>query len=228
MKDKKLEAALTKKPEAAQEHPRIRTGCDLLDILLGGKAKTYGLEAGTILGVWGDSGAGKSFVINEMIAANHYRNPKKFRWLNSDGENGNKFDCPKLYGFEISSEGKPLSGFVKGERGTLKPATITFHHSTTVQEMDAHVSLFLSGLKDDEYAIYAQDSLDSVKDAGAEEAMQERPVSVYYLIASGTIDEDMAEALDEKKKVLASVLDGKQASDLDLIATIAARRGLRL
>ena len=57
---------------------------------------------------------------------------------------------------------------------------------------------------------------------------QGRPVSVYYLIASGTIDEDMAEALDEKKKVLASVLDGKQASDLDLIATIAARRGLRL
>ena len=53
-------------------------------------------------------------------------------------------------------------------------------------------------------------------------------MTVYYLIASGTIDEDMAEALDEKKKVLASVLDGKQASDLDLIATIAARRGLRL
>lgn len=45
MKDKKLEAALTKKPEAVQEHPRIRTGCDLLDILLGGKANTYGPEA---------------------------------------------------------------------------------------------------------------------------------------------------------------------------------------
>lgn len=57
---------------------------------------------------------------------------------------------------------------------------------------------------------------------------QERPVTVYYLIASGTIDEDMAEALDEKKKVLASVLDGKRASDLDLIATIAARRGIKL
>lgn len=128
MKDKKLEAALTKKPEAVQEHPRIRTGCDLLDILLGGKANTYGPEAGTILGVWGDSGSGKTFVINEMIAANHYRSPKNFRWVNSDGENGNKFDSVKLYGFETSSEGKPLSGFVKGERGALKPATITFHH----------------------------------------------------------------------------------------------------
>lgn len=57
---------------------------------------------------------------------------------------------------------------------------------------------------------------------------QERPVSVYYLIAAGTIDEDIAEALDSKKKVLASVLDGKQASDLDLIATIAARRGIKI
>lgn len=57
---------------------------------------------------------------------------------------------------------------------------------------------------------------------------QERPVSVYYLIAAGTIDEDMAEALDSKKKVLASVLDGKQAADLDLIATIAARRGIKI
>ena len=57
---------------------------------------------------------------------------------------------------------------------------------------------------------------------------QERPVSVYYLIATGTIDEDMAETLDQKKKVLASVLVGKQAEDLDLISVIAARRGLRI
>lgn len=57
---------------------------------------------------------------------------------------------------------------------------------------------------------------------------QERPVNVYYLIAQGTMDEDMAEALDEKKRVLASVLDGKEAEDLDLIAVIAARRGLRI
>lgn len=57
---------------------------------------------------------------------------------------------------------------------------------------------------------------------------QKRPVNVYYLIAKGTIDEDMAEALDNKKKVLASVLDGKQADDLDLISVIAARRGFRI
>lgn len=77
----------------------------MLDILLGGKKGVFGIQAGTILGVWGDSGSGKSFIINEMIAANHYRDPDHFRWLDSDGENGNKFDCKKLYGLEISSEG---------------------------------------------------------------------------------------------------------------------------
>lgn len=174
MKNEKLEKALTEHPEELPTAKRIRTGCDLLDILLGGTSGVYGIEAGTILGVWGDSGAGKSFVINEMIAANHYREPEKFRWIDSDSENGNKFNTSKLYGFEISSEGRPLSGFVKGDKGVFKPVTIDFHHSTTVQEMDAHLSLFLSGLKENEYAIYAQDSLDSIKDAGAEDAMQER------------------------------------------------------
>lgn len=174
MKNKKLEEALTEEPEAVRPAKYIRTGCDMLDILLGGKKDVYGIQAGTILGVWGDSGSGKSFVINEMIAANYYRDRENFRWVDSDGENGNKFDCKKLYGLEISSEGKKLSGFVKGDKGALKPVTISFHHSTTVQEMDAHVSLFLSGLKENEYAIYAQDSLDSISDAGAEEAMQER------------------------------------------------------
>ena len=174
MKSKKLEEALTAELEAVRPAKYIRTGCDMLDILLGGKKDVYGIQAGTILGVWGDSGSGKSFVINEMIAANYYRDRENFRWVDSDGENGNKFDCKKLYGLEISSEGKQLSGFVKGDKGALKPVTISFHHSTTVQEMDAHVSLFLSGLKENEYAIYAQDSLDSISDAGAEEAMQER------------------------------------------------------
>lgn len=175
MKNEKLEKALTKKEPETRPVKYIRTGCDMLDILLGGKKNTFGIQAGTILGIWGESGSGKSFVINEMIAANHYRDPEHFRWLDSDGENGNKFDCKKLYGFEMSSEGKVIEGFAKDEKtGKMKPVALTFHHSTTVQEMDAHLSLFLSGLKPEEYAIYAQDSLDSISDAGNEEEQQER------------------------------------------------------
>lgn len=172
MKDKKLEKALTEEPKVPPER-YIRTGCDMLDILLGGKQGVYGIQAGTILGVWGDSGSGKSFIINEMIAANHYRDPANFRWVDSDSENGNKFDAVKLYGFKISSEGEEISGFAKDGNGKIKPASINFHHSTTVQEMSASLGLFLSGLKEGQFAVYAQDSLDAIKDAGAEEAQQE-------------------------------------------------------
>lgn len=173
MKDKKIEKELMEEPRVP-EPVYIRTGCDMLDILLGGKKDTFGIQAGTILGVWGDSGSGKSFIVNEMIAANHYRNPGKFKWLDSDSENGNKFDCGKLYGMEMTSEGHTIHGYIKGDRGAMKPVDVTFHRNTTVQEMDASLSLFLSSLKEDEYAIYAQDSLDAIKDVGDEEAMQER------------------------------------------------------
>ena len=173
MKDKNIEKAMLEgQPEV--EPVYIRTGCDLLDILLGGKKDVFGIQAGTILGVWGDSGSGKSFVINELIAANHYRNPDKFKWIDSDSEKGNKFDCKKLYGFEMTSEGHNIHGFIKGDKGALKAADVTFHCNHTVQEMDASLSLFLSSLKEGEYAIYAQDSLDALKDVGDEDAMQER------------------------------------------------------
>lgn len=174
MKNSKLEKALTEQAPEPPAEKWIRTGCDLLDILLGGKKGAFGIRAGDILGIWGDSGSGKSSVINEMIAANYYRDPEHFKWVDSDGENGNKFDSVKLYGIEISSEGKEISGFAKGDKGKMKPVTITFRPSTTVQEMSAHTALFLSGLKEGEYAIYAQDSLDSITDAGAEDELQER------------------------------------------------------
>lgn len=173
MKNKDLEEELTKQVDN-KEAKYIRTGCDLLNILLGGKKDVFGIQAGTILGIWGDSGAGKSFVINEMISANYYRDKKNFRWVSSDSENGNKFDCEKLYGLDISSEGKVIEGFKLDGKGNPKPASIVFHPSTSVQEMDAHLSLFLSGLKENEYGIYAQDSLDSIPDASAEEVKQER------------------------------------------------------
>ena len=56
MKNKKLEEALATTTVEERPAKYIRTGCDMLDILLGGKKGVFGIQAGTILGVWGDSG----------------------------------------------------------------------------------------------------------------------------------------------------------------------------
>lgn len=46
---------------------------------------------------------------------------------------------------------------------------------------------------------------------------QDDSVTAWYLIASGTIEEDIAELLDEKRKVLTAVLDGQDAEESSLI-----------
>lgn len=53
---------------------------------------------------------------------------------------------------------------------------------------------------------------------------QTRPVTVNYLIAPGTIDEDLMEVLDTRRKMLSNILDGK-STDLDFLGELLARRG---
>lgn len=53
---------------------------------------------------------------------------------------------------------------------------------------------------------------------------QDNPVTIYVTVAKDTIDEDIAEALDEKRKVLDAVLDGKETEDFDLITEILEKR----
>lgn len=55
---------------------------------------------------------------------------------------------------------------------------------------------------------------------------QSRPVTVHYLIAPGTVDDDSVEVLDSRTKMLSAVMDGKSAADCDLISEVMARMGL--
>jgi SNF2 family DNA or RNA helicase len=46
---------------------------------------------------------------------------------------------------------------------------------------------------------------------------QIQPVNIYYPIADGTIEVDLAKMLDEKRKNTSAVLDGKEASENNLL-----------
>ena len=48
-------------------------------------------------------------------------------------------------------------------------------------------------------------------------------VNAYYLLANDTIEMEIAELLDEKRKVLESVLDGKEVEDVSLLTQLMAK-----
>ena len=76
------------------------------------------------------------------------------------------------------------------------------------------------------FAEFANTATDSMQ---AEDRLhrggQENPVTIYYTCAKGTVDEDMMKALDDKKKILDAVLDGKETESSDLLMEILSRRG---
>lgn len=79
-------------------------------------------------------------------------------------------------------------------------------------------------------AVFAEFANTATDSAQAEDRLhrggQENPVTIYYTCAKNTIDEDLMAALDEKRKMLDSALDGKETDDGDLLTQILARRGV--
>lgn len=139
--------------------PTMITGCDLLDLLLGGDKGVYGLPFGSILNIIGDKSAGKSFLKNEIIAANHWALGDRMAWESDDTESGDTFDTTRLYGFDIHPADRRI-----GSKRDIQDAA-------TIEEMDAKVSLFLQSIDKDQVGIYAVDSLDGLSDA-TREAME--------------------------------------------------------
>lgn len=123
----------------------FRTGCIVLDKLLGGKKGVYGVPVGRFINIVGDKSAGKTFLSNEFIAFSHYNFGKNFKWVYDDCESGYSFDTESLYGFEIMPEDKT-------ER----------KHSKNVEDAFCNITKFSQSLKKDEFGIYVLDSLDGL------------------------------------------------------------------
>ena len=154
--------------ETVKKVPYMSMGSDLFNLLVGGDKGVMGLPYGAILNLAGDKSSGKSFLKNEIIAANYHANggdPDKFAWFSDDCESGDTFNTEALYGVNI----RPIDG-----EGYLRLGNKKVQDSATVEDMDAHVSLFLEHLDklgNDAVGIYAVDSLDGLSDA-VKEAME--------------------------------------------------------
>lgn len=135
----------------------FRTGCIVLDKLIGGKKDQFGVPVGRFINIVGDKSAGKTFLSNEFIAWAHYEFGKKFKWCYDDCESGYSFDTESLYGFEIMPEEKE-------ERV----------HSENVEDAFCNISNFANSLKKDEFGIYVLDSLDGLTSQEQDDRAEER------------------------------------------------------
>jgi recombination protein RecA len=144
-----VKSAVAELPKKSNDDagPRFRTGCLLLDLVVGGGPGRLGFPSGKVVNVVGDKSTGKTFLAVEIVACNFYRyGESKFRWNLDDAENGYTFDTKELYGVEVSSE-----------KDTMR--------SKLVEEFDVNVSRFLKRLKAGERGIYVLDSLDGISNA---------------------------------------------------------------
>ena len=135
--------------------PMMRTGCDLLDLLIGGEKGVYGMPFGYILNLSGDKSSGKTFIKNEIIAANYWDLKDRLKFFSDDCESGDTFSTERLYGIDIHPETRRIGTKVQDD-------------SATLEEMDAKVSLMLENMDKDHVGIYAIDSLNGLSDAFCE------------------------------------------------------------
>ena len=153
---------------AIDETPRMHMGCDLLDLLCGGAKGRMGPPFGSILQIMGDSSSGKSLLKNEIIARNYHEDPDHFQWFSDDCESGDTFDTEAIWGVET----RPI-----GKDGCLHIGKKAVSDSTTIEELDAQVSLFLEHLGNCDkgtHGFYAIDSLDGLADATREKDEETR------------------------------------------------------
>lgn len=132
----------------------FRTGCSLVDMVVGGAKDVFGFPAGKIINIVGDKSTGKTFLCNEIIASNHYKYGDKFKWMYDDCEAGYSFDTESMYGFNI--------------------VTPESNQSTKVEDAYYHIAKFIENLRDDEFGVYVLDSLDALTSDEADSLAEER------------------------------------------------------
>lgn len=150
-------AQLQEKAQAPKEDLWIPSGSTVADLVIGA-GRGEGYSAGQMVNIVSESGGGKTAMVNETIANAYKRYKDKCKWVyDATTEGGNTFDTLSLYGIRVVPE---------------NPAEEV--RSKTVEEAFANIMIFLENLKDDEFGIYALDSLDAITSDEIEDIVDER------------------------------------------------------
>lgn len=206
------------KEEQNKKDPYISTGVTLLDLSFGGGdviAKGgMGIKIGDMVNIYGDTGAGKSFLFNEIIASAKRtvesgalldHGIKKFDWYYADFEQADNFDSEGLYGFEIHPEGKEKV-------------------ANTVEDCCYHIQSKINKLKEDELFIYVVDSLDALT-SRKQKAMNDEELKAFEKgkkIDKGSYDMDKAKFLAQK--FFAPIAEAKENKNVIILVVSQLRQ----
>lgn len=154
-KTDKLKDGLLSTTEKKQISQFLSTGCDLIDLALGG-GEGLGIKRGKFIRFAGINSSGKSFNITELGACVWHTHKERANIRILDCEARNTIDTEYLYGVPredlIVSDGVP----------------------ETVEEFDADLGLWLKNLKKSEVGVYGVDSLESFTNEDIESRAEER------------------------------------------------------
>jgi RecA/RadA recombinase len=129
-----------------------RTGCLLLDLVVGGGVG-LGFPYGTMVNIVGDKSSGKTFLGWEILAANYHTYKDKLKFNYDGAEFGDTFNTEDLYGVDL--------------QGHKNNANLT---SEMVETFDGNTSIFLDGIRSvNQKGIYILDSLDGLSDKDKED-----------------------------------------------------------
>ena len=133
-----------------------------------------------------------------------------------------KYHPVKIYGgISVAAREEAKTTFIQDDRCRIMIANIQAGGVGTdgLQEVCNHVA----------FAEFSHTPLDHRQ---AEDRLhrggQDLPVTSYYLIAPGTVDDDSVEVLDDRAQMLDNALDGHRTADVNLIGEILERKGIKL
>lgn len=205
------------KEKDLKKSPYISFGVDLLDLSYGGGDDLdkggMGIKVGDMVNVFGGTGVGKSFLLNEFIASAKRTVESgglaewgidKFIWHYGDAEEADNFDTEKLYGFEINPPNKP-------------------DVPKTVEDYCFHIQSMLRKLKENELLVYIIDSLDALTSRKNLE-MNEAEVKAFEKgkeVNKGSFDLDKNKFLAQK--FFSPIIESRKGKNAIIIITSQIR-----
>lgn len=176
----------TKKETMAQQE-FVSTGCDLIDLTVGGGIG-MGFPFGYVIGIAGDKSSGKTFLANELLAKAHYTYKDRLKLFADNCEFGDTMDTEKLFGFNTRPKIRKMGGRIVED-------------SKTVEDMDAKVGLFCKDVGENNVGIYVLDSLDGLSTAEKESSSLKREGQLKTgnnIKDDGTFDTSMSKFLSQQ------------------------------